>query len=43
MLATRAADNTCAIVYLNAVGGQDELVFDGHSMVLGANGRFCSE
>ncbi len=39
MLATRAADNTCAIIYLNAVGGQDELVFDGHSMLIGANGE----
>lgn len=38
MLSTRAADNSCAIVYLNAVGGQDELVFDGHSLVIGASG-----
>ncbi len=39
MLGTRASDNTCAIVYLNAVGGQDELVFDGHSLVLGPSGE----
>lgn len=39
MLGTRASDNTCALVYLNVVGGQDELVFDGHSMVLGASGE----
>lgn len=38
MLGTRAVDNSCAIVYLNAVGGQDELVFDGHSLVLGPAG-----
>ncbi len=38
MLAARAGDNACAIVYLNAVGGQDELVFDGHSLVVGASG-----
>ena len=38
MLGTRASDNTCAIVYLNAVGGQDELVFDGHSLVVGPTG-----
>ena len=29
MLATRAADASCALVYVNLVGGQDELVFDG--------------
>jgi NAD+ synthase (glutamine-hydrolysing) len=39
MLATRAADNTCVVVYLNCVGGQDELVFDGHSMVIDASGE----
>ena len=39
MLSTRAVDNSCAIVYLNAVGGQDELVFDGHSLVVGPSGE----
>lgn len=39
MLATRAADASCALVYLNCVGGQDELVFDGASMVFDADGR----
>ncbi|HET7488313.1 MAG TPA: NAD+ synthase [Acidimicrobiales bacterium] len=39
MLATRAADASCAIVYVNQVGGQDELVFDGASMVLDADGH----
>ena len=38
MLGTRAIDNSCAFVYLNAVGGQDELVFDGHSLVVGPSG-----
>ena len=38
MLATRAADNTVALVYVNQVGGQDELVFDGNSMVFDATG-----
>ena len=38
MLGTRANDNTCAFVYLNAVGGQDELVFDGNSLVVGPTG-----
>jgi NAD+ synthase (glutamine-hydrolysing) len=38
MLAARASDNSCVVVYLNAVGGQDELVFDGHSLVVGPSG-----
>ena len=38
MLATRAADASCALVYVNQVGGQDELVFDGASMVFDARG-----
>ncbi|MDQ6727033.1 MAG: NAD+ synthase [Actinomycetota bacterium] len=39
MLATRAADASCALVYVNLLGGQDELVFDGASLLLDANGR----
>ena len=39
MLATRAADASCALVYVNAVGGQDELVFDGASLVVNASGE----
>lgn len=39
MIATRASDNLIAIAYLNQVGGQDELVFDGASMVANAEGR----
>ena len=42
MLATRAADAACAIVYVNQVGGQDELVFDGASMVIDADGRLVA-
>ena len=38
MLATRAADASCALVYVNQVCGQDELVFDGGSMVFDADG-----
>jgi NAD+ synthase (glutamine-hydrolysing) len=38
MLATRAADASCTLVYVNQVGGQDELVFDGASLVVDANG-----
>ena len=33
MLATRATDNELYVAYLNTVGGQDELVFDGASVV----------
>ncbi|HWO93690.1 MAG TPA: NAD+ synthase [Dehalococcoidia bacterium] len=39
MLATRAADHTVSICYVNTVGGQDELVFDGGSMVLNERGE----
>ncbi|HSK17397.1 MAG TPA: NAD+ synthase [Gaiellaceae bacterium] len=39
MLATRARDNTSWIAFVNAVGGQDELVFDGHSLVLDEDGQ----
>ncbi|MEY2449661.1 MAG: hypothetical protein QOH79_3137 [Acidimicrobiaceae bacterium] len=38
MLATRAADASCALVYVNQVGGQDELVFDGASVVFDSDG-----
>lgn len=34
MLATRAADNLVIVAAVNMVGGQDELVFDGHSVVV---------
>jgi NAD+ synthase (glutamine-hydrolysing) len=34
----RAAEAGCALAYLNMVGGQDELVFDGDSMVVAADG-----
>jgi NAD+ synthase (glutamine-hydrolysing) len=39
MLAMRAIDNEIVIAYLNLVGGQDELVFDGHSMIIDQNGE----
>ncbi|HZT64908.1 MAG TPA: NAD+ synthase [Acidimicrobiales bacterium] len=39
MLATRAADASCPIVYVNQVGGQDELVFDGASLILDDRGE----
>src|SRR5436190_10539499 len=39
MFATRARDNSCFIAFCNAVGGQDELIFDGHSLVLDEDGQ----
>ena len=39
MLATRAADCAAALAFCNLVGGQDELVFDGHSAVFDASGE----
>ena len=38
LLQGRAAEAGAPIVYVNTVGGQDELVFDGDSMVVGADG-----
>lgn len=42
MLSERARSNRVAIAYLNLVGGQDELVFDGHSVVLDHEGNFVT-
>ena len=42
MLATRAADASAAIVYVNLVGGQDELVFDGGSLVFDHTGELVA-
>ncbi|MHB1986579.1 MAG: NAD+ synthase [Acidimicrobiales bacterium] len=42
MLATRAADASTALVYVNLVGGQDELVFDGGSMVFDHDGTLMA-
>ena len=42
MLATRAADAHSALVYVNQVGGQDELVFDGCSLAFDAEGRLLA-
>jgi NAD+ synthase (glutamine-hydrolysing) len=38
MLSTRAADASVPIAYVNLVGGQDELVFDGASLVFDEHG-----
>lgn len=43
MLATRAADNGLFVAYVNLVGGQDELVFDGGSLIFDPEGEIVSE
>ncbi|MBN2653719.1 MAG: NAD+ synthase [Nitrospirae bacterium] len=42
MVSTRAFDNGIFIAYLNSVGGQDELVFDGGSFIVDQNGRLAA-
>ena len=39
MIVQRAVDYLAAVVFVNTVGGQDELVFDGHSVAVGPDGR----
>jgi NAD+ synthase (glutamine-hydrolysing) len=39
MLCERALENKTFIAYSNLVGGQDELVFDGHSLVIDPYGK----
>ena len=43
MLAKRSRENNLPIIYLNAVGGQDDLVFDGGSMAIQADGSVAHE
>ena len=43
MLATRASDYAVFICYTNQVGGQDELVFDGASMVVSPWGEVLAQ
>jgi NAD+ synthase (glutamine-hydrolysing) len=42
MLQGRVAEAGCAIAYVNQVGGQDELVFDGDSLIVGADGTLLA-
>jgi NAD+ synthase (glutamine-hydrolysing) len=39
MIVQRARDNLCVVAFCNLVGGQDELVFDGHSLVVDHKGE----
>ncbi len=38
ILSARASDNLAYVAYNNIVGGQDELVFDGHGMIIDEKG-----
>ena len=38
LFASRCVDHGCFLAFCNAVGGQDELVFDGHSLVIAPDG-----
>src|SRR4051812_48268550 len=42
MLVQRARDNLAAVVFCNMVGGQDELVFDGQSVVIDPSGEIAA-
>ena len=42
MMAARASELGCPVVYVNQVGGQDELVFDGGSFAVDANGSLIA-
>lgn len=41
VVSKRAIENKVPIIYVNAVGGQDELIFDGGSMAFAADGEVC--
>ena len=38
----RCADYSCYLAFCNAIGGQDELVFDGHSLVIDPQGTLVA-
>jgi len=42
MIAQRASDHGLAVAYLNTVGGQDELIFDGGSIICDATGSLTA-
>jgi len=43
MLSTRASDSLVVVCYVNLVGGQDEVVYDGNSMILNQSGEIVAE
>lgn len=42
LLKARAEDNQCYVVYVNMVGGQDELILDGRSLVISPEGKIIA-
>src|SRR6059058_4160680 len=42
MFVTRARDNSCFVAFCNTVSGQDELIFDGHSVVIDDEGAILA-
>jgi NAD+ synthase (glutamine-hydrolysing) len=42
MIATRATDNVAIVAYCNLVGGQDDLVFDGGSLIFDQKGELIA-
>ena len=43
MLCTRAADNLAIVCYANLVGAQDEIVYDGNSLIVDEQGQILAE
>ena len=43
MIGAIARSTKVPVVYCNAIGGHDQLVFDGHSLVVGSNGRTITQ
>lgn len=43
MLAVRAQDNEVIVAYVNLVGGQDDLIFDGNSLILSEDGEVIAK
>ena len=43
MISTRAADNLAIVCYVNLVGGQDEILFDGSSLIFDEKGEVLAE
>jgi len=43
MLCTRAADNLVVVCYVNLVGGQDEVIYDGCSLIIDQQGQVLAE
>src|SRR5437867_6773146 len=43
MLCTRAADNLAVVCYCNLTGGQDEILYDGCSLIIDEQGRVLAE